>query len=234
MARTETGAIHGRDALETLRRYDSATIANAIEKFGVRDPTEGYSSYELRCMFPELPPMVGYAVTCTDDSTTPYREGRKSRDREFYEAIRDSPKPVIVVVKNVGPDRLRSNHVGDVMAATFLRLGVVGAITDGGVRDLAGMRLRAPGFQVFAPGSVVSHGVPTVVEVGLTVTVCGLTISPGDLLHGDSNGVVSIPPSVVDRLPEEAEKIVRSEEERIAFITGDDFSLEEFFRRRGW
>lgn len=228
------GPLLTQEQLDALRMFDSATIANAIEKFKVRDATDGYSSLELRCMFPELPPVVGYAVTCTDDSTTPYREGRPSLDYEFYKAIDESPKPVIVVMKNVGPDRLRSNHVGDIMATTFQRMGVVAAMTDGGIRDLAGMRERAPGFQIFAGGAVVSHGVPVVVEVGMTVTICGLTISPGDLLHADANGVVSIPHAIAGQLAEQAQKVVQRERDTVAFIKSPEFSLNAFAKRQGW
>ncbi len=222
------------DQLDALARFDSATIANAIEHFDVRDPTDGFASFELRCLLPELSPVVGYAVTYTSDSTTPYKEGRESKDRELYEAIEAAPKPAIVVAKNVGPDLLRSNHFGDVMATTFQRMGVVAAVTDGGIRDLAGMQERAPGFQMFARGAVVSHGVPVVVEVGLKVTICGLTIAPGGLLHGDENGLVSIPHSVADRLAPRAQEVRDHERESIDFIKGPDFSLEAFFDRKGW
>ena len=58
--------------IETLREFDSATIANAIEHFEVRDPTTGYATSELVCQTPEIAkPMVGYAITCTLDTTTP-------------------------------------------------------------------------------------------------------------------------------------------------------------------
>ena len=67
------GSVHmlSPKQIEALGRIDSPTVSNAIEAFGVRDPTDGYASLELRCLFPDLGPMVGYAVTCTADSTTP-------------------------------------------------------------------------------------------------------------------------------------------------------------------
>ena len=51
------------ELLETLRQIDTPTLANAIEAFKVRDRTEGYVGGDIRCLFPELGPMVGYAVT---------------------------------------------------------------------------------------------------------------------------------------------------------------------------
>ncbi len=63
------------EQLSALRRIDSPTISNAIETFQVRPRVAGYVGYDIRCLFPELPPSVGYAVTCTVDSTTEGRQG---------------------------------------------------------------------------------------------------------------------------------------------------------------
>src|SRR6184192_1036542 len=63
------------EQLSALRRIDSPTISNAIETFKLRPRVAGYVGYDIRCIFPELPPTVGYAVTCTVDSTTEGRQG---------------------------------------------------------------------------------------------------------------------------------------------------------------
>lgn len=220
------------DIIEALRRIDSPTIANAIEHFALRDPTEGYASMELRCFFPELPPVVGYAVTCTADSTTPDR-GRFSADEAIDKAVRDAPKPSVVVIKDVGPERQRSCHAGDVAASIFRRLGAVALITDGGVRDLAGIRQRTPGFQVFAAGAVVAHGTTRFIEVGTTVSLCGMTIRPGDLLHGDANGLVNIPLSIAAELPAQAEQVWQHEREIVEYIQSADFTLEGMYEKFG-
>ena len=57
------------EVMEALGRIDSPTVANAIEHFKVRDRVAGFASLEARCQFPDLAPMVGYAVTCIADST---------------------------------------------------------------------------------------------------------------------------------------------------------------------
>lgn len=219
--------------LDALRKIDTPTIANAIEAFDARDPTEGFASLELRCQFPDLPPVIGYAVTCTADSTSPGRH-RPSQQEAFYRAIHAAPKPVVVVMKDAGPNRLRSCHAGDVMATLFQALGAVAVVTDGGVRDLAAMRQRAPGFQVFACGQVAAHGVPTIVEVGVTVNLCGLTIRPGDLLHGDANGLVSLPLVIADQVALRAQQVWQQETEMIEFVKGQGFSLDAMGKKYGW
>ena len=183
-----------REDIKKLKSFDSATIANAIEFFKVRDNTVGYSSMELRCLTPEEKPMVGYAITLTADTTTPGPiPGRFDKLAELFDVIGDSPSPSIICVKFVGPNRSRSCSVGDMFANSVQKLGTSGIVTDCGIRDLSGIKKRAPGMQVFSPGLVVSHGLGNFIELGTVVSICGLTIKQGDLLHGDENGVVSIP-----------------------------------------
>ena len=218
--------------IEALRRIDSATIANAIETFDVRDLTAGYASLELHCMFPDLTPAVGYAVTCTVDSTTPRRGGAAGMGK-LVRALRAAPKPAIIVMQAAGQDRLRNCHIGDVMSTLFHKMGAVAAVADAGVRDLAGIAERAPGFQVFAVGTVVSHGDHHIIEVGPSVSICGLTISPGDLLHGDSSGLVSIPHTIAARLPAAARKVLKAEAAVIDYIGSAAFDHKALAKRYG-
>ena len=218
--------------IAALRRFDSATIANAIETFEVRHPAAGFASLELRCMFPDLPPAVGYALTCTVDSTTPRRGGAAGMGK-LVRALRAAPKPAIVVLKSVGQEPLRNCHVGDVMGTLFHRMGAVAAVADAGVRDLAGIAERAPGLQIFAAGTVVSHGDYNLVEVGPTVAVCGITVSTGDLLHGDANGLVSIPHAVAVRLPAAAAKVLKAEAAIVDYIQSPAFDPKALAQRFG-
>src|SRR5205814_9003425 len=151
------------EQISALRRIDSPTISNAIERFKVRPRVNGYVGYDIRCIFPELPPTVGYAVTCTVDSTTEGRQGIGFQ--RLYELLTNAPKPAIVVMQDVGPDRLHSYHDGEIMSTTINRLGAVGIVTNGGLRDAREVRVLG-GFQYFCAGLVVSHGNPIAVSVG--------------------------------------------------------------------
>src|SRR5215470_2091687 len=128
--KTLTGA-----QLDALRAIDSPTVANAIERFKIRPRVEGYASYALRCAFPRLGTMLGYAVTCTADTTT---EGRKNPAGilPLWEALEAAPKPAVLVIKDVGPDPQRSCHMGEIMATIAKALGAVGCVCDGGLRDV--------------------------------------------------------------------------------------------------
>ena len=220
------------EVLESLGRIDSATVANAIEHFKVRDPVTGYASMELGCQFPDLKPMVGYAVTCTADTTTP-GDDRPMRMHELLDAIHEAPKPAVLVVQYAGNDRMRSYKAGDMFCTALQKLGVVGLVTDMGNRDLKGIQERAPGFQVFCPGVVVSHGYGVYVEFNTTVSVCGLTVSPGDLVHGDDNGVVQVPLEVAERVVERAREVQKEEAAYFDFMRSDSYSYEGLRQRLG-
>lgn len=213
------------DQIAELAGIDSPTIANAVDTFRVRDATEGFASLDLRCIYPDLPPVVGYAVTCTDDSSTS-RKGKGTGYRALYEAIEAAPKPVIVVFKSP-IDPKRSLHMGEVMASIVSALGAVAVVTDGGIRDIDGVRATTPGFQMFAAGAVVAGGAPSLIDVGITVGICGLTISQGDLLHGDANGLLTIPKSVAAKVAEVARGIQAEEQARIEKAKKPGFSVAD-------
>jgi regulator of RNase E activity RraA len=138
-----------------------------------------------------------------------------------------APKPAIVVSSHVGHDRERGCFAGDVVASLFQRLGAVGIVTDSGFRDLEGIRRRAPGFQIFSPGCVASHGNVAVLEVGTCIEVGGTSVATGDLLHGDANGIVNVPLAAADRVASESAMILEREENLIQRIRDRDTSLDE-------
>jgi 4-hydroxy-4-methyl-2-oxoglutarate aldolase len=208
------------EQLSLLRRIDSPTVSNAIETFQVRPRVAGYVGYDIRCIFSELPPTVGYAVTCTVDSTTEERQGIGFQ--RLYELLANAPKPAIVVMQDVGTDRLHSCHAGEIMSTRMKRLGAIGILTDGGLRDVREVRALG-GFQYFCAGLVVSHGNPVCVDVGGEVTISGMRVCTGDLLHGDVNGVVHIPDECVDQVAEAASRIWAEEGETLRRITSPEF-----------
>lgn len=211
--------------LEQLRRIDSPTIANAIERFGVRPHASGLMGMDINCLFPELGVMVGYAVTATCDSQTEDAPLVSSRWPDVLRAITASSKPAVLVFQDVGPRPSHSCHFGDDMATVARRLGAVGLVTDGGVRDLAGC--RALGFQYYARGVTVSHGRHRIVAADVPVQVSGVSIEPGDLIHADENGVVLIPAEVATRLSDMARTVAEQESRILAFYRSEHFSLEK-------
>jgi regulator of RNase E activity RraA len=210
--------------LAALAAIDSPTVANAIERFKVRRRVDGYADRDLRCAFPEYGSMVGYAVTCTADSTT---EGRADGAGllGLWAALEAAPGPTVLVIKDVGPQPRKGCHMGEIMATTAKALGAVGCVSDGGLRDLKEVAALG-GFQYFCPGFVVSHGQPVILEVGVPVEIHGLPIAPGDLLHGDVNGLLVVPEAIAADVPAACEAVRAEERALLDLITAPGFSVE--------
>jgi regulator of RNase E activity RraA len=213
------------DEFAELQKIDSPTVSNAIERLDVRPRLEGFAGWDLRCVFPELGTTMGYAVTCTADTTTESRSDERGLMR-LWAAIEAAPKPAVLVIKDIGPERSRSCHMGEVMATTAKALGAVGCISDGGLRDVVEVRALG-GFQYFCPGIVVSHGNPIICEVNVPVTVEGMAVRPGDLLHGDANGVLVVPDAVAHRVAAEAERVRADEREVLDFVRTPGLTVEK-------
>jgi 4-hydroxy-4-methyl-2-oxoglutarate aldolase len=135
--------------LDALRSVDTPTICNAIEAFKVRDQTYGYTGVDVRCLFPDLGVMVGYAVTARVSSTEPGTPDQHDSALKLWETLAAAPKPAVLVFEDVGPRTRQSAHFGEMMGNTSTRLGAIGLVTDGGVRDLN--EVRGLGFTTSRP-----------------------------------------------------------------------------------
>lgn len=223
----------GLDEIAALRAVDSPTLSNAIERFKVRPRSVGYAGHELRCTFPELGSMVGYAVTCTADTTTDARQDQDGLMR-LWEAFEQAPKPTVLVIHDIGADPTRGCHMGEIMATTAKALGGVGCVCDAGLRDVVEVRTLGE-FQYFCAGFVVSHGNPVFCDINVPVEIFGMPVAPGDLLHGDVNGLLTVPDvSTADLLA--AVQAVRDEERALMdFIRQPGFTVEKLrARSRGF
>ena len=211
--------------LDELRAIDSPTIANAIEHFQVRPRVSGYCGSNVRCLIPGLGTMLGFAVTCRGDSTSEDKDRREHAD--LYRGIAQwaaQGLPAVVVIGDDGdPSKIHlSCHAGEMMATTMKRVGAVGLVTDGGLRDIHEVTALG-GFHYFGRGLVVAHGRPCIYDVGATVTIDGMTVRPGDLLHGDENGITIIPAAIADQVAAQAMAVREAEQARLKDILGPDF-----------
>ena len=208
--------------LAILRGVDSPTLANAIERLDVRDRTSGYIGGRAQCRFPELEVMVGRALPVTMTST-PGAPGSRDGLWEMWQRLDELEGPSVIVVQDVSGEPDRVAYCGEIMATMGQRLGAVGMVTDGGVRDLD--EVRALGFQYFAPFPVVSHGNFEVLSVGEPVTVYGQRIGSGDVLHGDANGVVVAPDCDPQQLQAQIDAVREREGGMLDYIRSDGFTV---------
>ncbi|MFH1744285.1 MAG: RraA family protein [bacterium] len=212
------------ELIEKLLSVDSPTVSNAIEALQVRSRREGYMGPRIQCRFPHLGAVVGYATTCTIvEYDEQYPPDPKERFR-WIESIANSPKPSICVVKDMCHRKGWSSHWGEIMGTLIQVLGAVGIVTDGAVRDMEA--LEQMGMKVWSEYVVVSHGHIDVGEADVPVEVGGLIVKPGDILHADLNGVVSIPADVLDRLPDAIDRLLDAERKTIREFREKGYDLE--------
>jgi 4-hydroxy-4-methyl-2-oxoglutarate aldolase len=182
----------------SLRKFDTPTVCNVLELLDIRPRTDGYTDRRLSACFPHLPPMLGYAVTATFRSAAHPRGGDVYAGLEKQiRLLESSPGPKVVVFQDLD-DPPASATFGEIMCTTYRAFGCVGLITSGAGRDLD--QVQALGFPCFTTGTIASHGYCQIVELNVPVRVAGLWINPGDLLHGDRNGVATIPEDLAERV----------------------------------
>ena len=210
--------------IEALRKITSPSVANAIETFNVRPRNQGYMSGELRALFPELGPLVGHAVTALIRAEPAPVDGHRASIFGYWDFIQTIPEPRVVVVHDLDEPRGQGSQWGEVQANIHKALGCAGVITDGAVRDLD--EVRTLGFQFVAAHISVSHAYVHLVDFGLPVKVGGLWVNPGDLVHADQHGVVTIPPDLGPRIPDAVAKIETTERRIISLCQSREFSAE--------
>ena len=211
--------------LEALRCLDTCTVSNAIEAFEVRLRNTGFTDARIRCMFEDFPPMVGYAATARMRSGEPPIAGRIYHERtDWWQSILAVPAPRIVVLEDIDASPGRGAFLGDMHAAILLALGCVGYVTNGAVRELP--RVRELGLQLFAGNLAVSHAYAHIFDFGAALTVGGLEVRPGDLLHGDRHGLLTVPREIAGDIPKAAARLEHNEKKVIEFCRSKEFSVE--------
>jgi 4-hydroxy-4-methyl-2-oxoglutarate aldolase len=214
------------EQLEALRRLDACTLANSIETFHERLRNEGFMGHQVRCLFPQLQPMIGYAATVKIRGSAPPTTGKPYSDRtDWWDYITSLPAPRIVVVEDVSMRAGLGSLVGAVHMNILRALHCTGVVTNGSVRDIPAA--ESAGFHYFAGSISVSHAYVHIVETGKPVEIDGLKIRSGDLLHGDLHGVQSVPLDIAAVLPQVAAKIAAEEQAIIALCRSPEFSIQK-------
>jgi regulator of RNase E activity RraA len=201
-------AVMGID-LQRLAGFDTPTISNTIEVFGVRPRTAGYMDGRIRACFPEMGPVVGYAATATMRCAEPKASGDVygSLDQQVAR-FGELPGPAMVVFQDLDDPPVAATF-GEIMCTTYRAFGAAGLITSGAARDLE--QVRRLGFAAFASGPVCSHGYSHIVDLHGTVRVGGITIRAGELIHADANGVCTIPAEIAGEVADAAVEYVAAE-----------------------
>lgn len=208
--------------LEELAQFDTPTVCNVIELWDIRPRHTGYMNDSIKACFPKMPPMVGYALTSTFRSMAPPRGGDVYGSMtKQVEAFAELPGPPVVVFQDLD-DPTAAATFGEVMCTTYQAFGAKGLVTSGTGRDLD--QVEAIGFPVFTNGATCAHGYCHIPSIGLPVTVGGITVFNGDLLHGDLNGVTTIPHEIASEIAEACRELMAAEQIVLDYCKGSQIT----------
>lgn len=211
---------------DELAKYDTPTVCNVVELWDVRPRSQGYMNDSIRACFPQMPPMVGYALTSTFRSMAPPRSGDVYAGLTAQlEVFSELPGPPVIVFQDLD-EPIAAATFGEVMCSTYKAFGATGLITSGTGRDLD--QVEALGFPAFTNGTTCAHGYCHIIGINVPVTVGGIAIYPGDLLHGDRNGVTTIPHEVASEVPDACKELMAAEQLVLDYVKGDDLSPQRY------
>jgi regulator of RNase E activity RraA len=207
--------------LAFLRSIDTPTVCNLVEVVVPERRGHGYTVRHLHCPFPELPPMVGFAKTVTfkaRDKVPLGEAGYIARRLDYLDYVGADPQPSVMIMQDLdGPQAGYGAFWGEVQSNVHQALGALGVVTDGSIRDIP---MIAPGFRMLAVSIVPSHAYVHVVDFGIEVTVAGMTVRCGDLIHADRHGAVVVPAAAIDAMRTALEELAAREARIIAAARG--------------
>lgn len=213
--------------IELLLSTDTPTVCNVIELFDVQPRNAGYMDASIKACTAIKKPMLGYAVTATFRSSSPPASGLDvySGLLKQIERFKTTNAPPVVVFQDLDEPDVGAT-VGEVMCTVYQKFGATGLVTSGTVRDVD--QVEAIGFPMFGRGINPSHAWCQIVEVDLPVKVGGLTVQPGDLLHGDRNGVTSIPLEIAGPVARSCPGFLQLEEVLFKYLRQGQPTIEGF------
>jgi 4-hydroxy-4-methyl-2-oxoglutarate aldolase len=207
-----------------LRKIDTPTITNVVATYpksplclGLYNPwTENwYTDTSIRCIYPEKGAIIGHAVTCVYGLPDPNYTGRLSF-MDVVDALDAMKKPTILVIQQKWPAELMSKAglAGEIMVTSMKAVGCIGMLSNGPSRDVDA--IRKLDFQMLLGGVTAGHGEMAVHAVNVPVSVGGMDVAPGDLIHMDENGAVKFPADKAGQVLENAKKMLDAEAEHLA------------------
>ncbi len=216
------------DLLALLRAVDTPTVCNAIE---VAEGKRGFNRFTRGTMLasaPEDGAIVGYAHTAKISALAPPDEPPeviKNRRMDYYRHMAEGLRPGIAVVEDLDVPNAIGAYWGEINTTIHKGFGLSGALTNGVMRDLGDL---PENFPVIAGSIGPSHGFVHVKEIGTPVTIFGMKVANGDLIHADRHGALVIPPEVMNDLEAAILKMQETEQIVLSAARQPDFDFDAF------
>jgi regulator of RNase E activity RraA len=213
---------------EFLHSIDTPTVCNLIEIVAPHRRGFGYTVRHLHCPFPDLPPIVGFAKTekirAKDAPASADGAAYMGRRLDYLDYVASEPRPSISVIEDIDEHVGYGAFWGEVQTNVHKALGVLGVVTNGSIRDIP---MVAKGFQMLAGSLSPSHAFVRIEEFGTPVSVHGMDVRSGDLIHADQHGAVVIPADKVEEMMKALEDLTTREAAIIEAANDPDMTLEK-------
>ena len=214
--------------LELLRKVDTPTVCNAIEVVEGKRGFNRFTKGTMLCSSPNEGAIVGYARTAKIAAVSPPDEGAdviRRRRMDYYRHMASGTRPALAVVEDLDGENAVGAFWGEINTTVHKGFGFSGALTNGVMRDLGDL---PKGFPVVAGSIGPSHGFVHVREIGTKVSIFGLDINDGDLIHADRHGAVVIPAGYEGELENAIVKLLDTEQIVLKAARAEGFNFEEF------
>ena len=226
------------EIIRELEKIDTPTITNVVASYPKSDNCmklydawygKWYTDTTIKCIYPDMGPKVGYVATVVfcEDSKKYTGVDRWALPDHFD----DTKKPVVLVAEQQFPPELanRVGLFGEMMTTQYKALGVVGVVTNGPMRDIDA--IKPLGVQYYCTGVTPAHGDMMIKSVGQPVSVGGMVVMPGEMVHMDLHGVVKFPADQMGEILKRAKKLLEMEAGRADFFNDPSFSLQNWKKK---
>lgn len=224
-----------KEIISRLEKIDTPTISNVVATYPKADSCmklydawygAWYTDQTIKCVYPEMGPKVGYVSTVVFCEKSEKYTGMSRW--ALPEHVDRTKKPVVLVAEQQFPPELtnRVGLFGEIMTTQYKALGIIGVITNGPMRDIDA--IKPMNFQYYSTGVTPGHGDFMVKAVDVPVTVGGMTVMPGDMVHMDLHGAVKFPASKMEEVLERATKLLESESSLTRIYKDPEFTLQKW------
>ncbi len=231
-------ALSEQEMLEKLKGFDTPSVTNIVATYpsnplclGLYDPWRGnwYTDQSVHCIYPELGRTIGYAVTVVYSLPDPNFNRLSMMD--LVEALGKSKKPVVIVIKQDFPPEIlpKVGLSGGQMTTLFKACGAVAVVTNGPSRDVD--EIRPMKFQYIMSGVTPGHGGMAISAINVPVSVAGMDVAPGELIHLDENGACKFPADRLADVCKNIDALIKAEEEQAKALR-EAKTIEEI--KAGW
>lgn len=211
-----------------LRAVDTPTVCNAIEVVEGKRGFDGFTRGTLLCSDPGAGAIVGIARTAKISAIAPPEEPLeviRARRMDYYRYMASGPRPAVAVIEDVDGNAAVGAYWGEINSTIHKGFGLSGALTNGVMRDLGDL---PAGFPVLAGSVGPSHGFVHVREIATPVTVFGLTVVDGELVHADRHGALVIPAEYLPELGAAIDKLLETEQIVLSAARRPGFDFDSF------